>query len=354
MLGEVIDGVRELRPGDVVTTAFGDAGVVEPDAIRVVSDDKHVMRHRPALLLEMVAEPRVVRVAESMRSDSGDQRMAGCDLFADGLGVVGYQHVAVAVVLLGKLAEPRRRQVVFGAPLLDLPAQQRRDRGVSVVWVDDHGWVVLPVGGQHRQVRLFACVLALRPVPLGRLRGVRDLQQQVFGERHRRWQRLAERAQGTNRDGVYDGRAVQRRHHVQLVQVVASCNAGASTQGEARDQRQGEGPTPHATWWRRQWARNGDRSPVDIEADDRSAWKTRHGELRRRCQRGELMDVLARGEVAGSRECKTGKGDARHRSAGGASDHANIDPTVSRVARGRGGQWLWRMVDLQPLTLRSY
>jgi hypothetical protein len=66
------------------------------------------------------------------------------------------------------------------------------------------------------------------------------------------------------------------------------------------------------------------------------------------------MDVPERAKVAGPWECKTGKGDARHRSAGGASDHAKIDPAASRVALGRGWQWLWRMVDLLPLTLRSY
>jgi hypothetical protein len=66
------------------------------------------------------------------------------------------------------------------------------------------------------------------------------------------------------------------------------------------------------------------------------------------------MDVLARAEVARPWKCKPGKGNARHRSAGSASDHAKIDPEIDRVARGRGWQWLWRMVDLLPLTLRSY
>src|ERR1700680_2525286 len=67
VLDEVVDRVRELRPGDVVTAALADAGVVEPDAIAVISDDEHEMRNRPALLLEVIVVSGVVRVAESMR-----------------------------------------------------------------------------------------------------------------------------------------------------------------------------------------------------------------------------------------------------------------------------------------------
>jgi hypothetical protein len=47
--------------------------------------------------------------------------------------------------------------------------------------------------------------------------------------------------------------------------------------------------------------------------------------------------------VSRPREGKPRQGDPRHRTAGGASDHANIDP-FNRAARERGWQWLWRMV----------
>src|SRR5690242_849753 len=77
MLAQVGDRVRQLRVGDVVTAPPRDPRIVQPDARRVVADDRHEVRHRPPGLLVVAVIARVMTVPKPVRPHLGEQRPAG-------------------------------------------------------------------------------------------------------------------------------------------------------------------------------------------------------------------------------------------------------------------------------------
>ena len=129
--------------------------------------------------------------------------------------------------------------------------------------------------------------------------------------------------------------------------------ADTSTSNHPDGESQGQALPADSLRPRRQPTLDESDAPVDVDADD---WRARIARYREQGWGGPYSRPFGRpagAPAAGPRNGEPGKGDPRHRAAGGPSDHARIDRAIGRAqdtcaralvgACGSGWQWLWRM-----------